>query len=195
VVEGRHVANLDAGRVLDRRPNVAAFRRLLRLMPHRDAKVSGRQLGRAYLATAVLTKERLRAVVGLLPIFAESLGVLAQQVIVANRGQYPAAIQRALAELQHRLNEPCRTREMARSAGVSEQYFCKLFKRTTGATFTDYLTRARVDRAEQLLRNPARKVTDIAHAVGFQSLSQFNRSFKRVVGKTPSDYRRALLRR
>jgi transcriptional regulator GlxA family with amidase domain len=83
------------------------------------------------------------------------------------------------------LLESIHTRQVAAHLHLSEQYFCKVFKKATGQTFVDYLSRERVKLAQRLLQKSNRKIADIAHAVGFQSLAQFNRSFKRIVGQTP----------
>jgi AraC-like DNA-binding protein len=61
-----------------------------------------------------------------------------------------------------------------------------------GLTFTDYLSRVRVEAVKQLLRDPHKRVSEVAYAVGFQSLSQFNRVFSRIAGVSPSAFRDGL---
>jgi AraC-like DNA-binding protein len=78
---------------------------------------------------------------------------------------------------------------VARAAFSSTYHFCKVFKETTGLTFTHYLARARVEAAKELLLKPRVRVSEAAYAAGFQSLSQFNRMFLRVTGESPSDFR------
>jgi AraC-like DNA-binding protein len=53
-------------------------------------------------------------------------------------------------------------------------------------TFTDYVARARVEKTKQLLLNPHMRVSEAAYEAGFQSLSQFNRVFRRIEGQAPS---------
>jgi AraC-like DNA-binding protein len=72
---------------------------------------------------------------------------------------------------------------------VSNFYLCKMFKKSTGVTFTQYLSRVRVEKAKNLLLNPHLRVSEIAYDVGFQSLTHFNRVFRQVVGQSPSEYR------
>jgi AraC-like DNA-binding protein len=79
--------------------------------------------------------------------------------------------------------------EVARSANMSEFYFCKMFKKATGLTFTDYLARMRTEAVKQMLINPHTRVSEAAYEAGFQSLSQFNRVFGRIVGESPTAYR------
>ncbi|HEX9781529.1 MAG TPA: AraC family transcriptional regulator, partial [Opitutaceae bacterium] len=78
---------------------------------------------------------------------------------------------------------------VVRAVNTSTFYFCKIFKKATGLTFTEYLGRVRIERAKSLLLNPHLRVSEVAFEVGFQSLSQFNRVFKRITGSSPTDYR------
>jgi AraC-like DNA-binding protein len=75
---------------------------------------------------------------------------------------------------------------------MSEFYFCKIFKKETGLTFIDYLSRVRVETLKQLLLNPHKRVSEAAFEAGFQSLSQFNRVFRRIAGEAPSSFRQKL---
>ena len=61
-----------------------------------------------------------------------------------------------------------------------------------GINFVDYVTRTRVEKARNLLLDPNRSVSEVAFDVGFQSLSQFNRAFRRIAGESPRDYRAKL---
>ena len=63
----------------------------------------------------------------------------------------------------------------------------------TGLNFTDYLSRVRIEKAKNLLLNPNLRVSEIAFEVGFQSLTHFNRVFKKILGQSPTDYRSQLL--
>ena len=62
----------------------------------------------------------------------------------------------------------------------------------TGINFTNYLSRLRIEKAKNLLLNPNLRVSEIAFEVGFQSLTHFNRVFKKVLGLSPTDYREQL---
>jgi AraC-like DNA-binding protein len=79
---------------------------------------------------------------------------------------------------------------LARIAHVSEAHFIRTFKATFGETPHRYLQRRRVERAMFLLRTTDRSVTDVCFDVGFNSLGTFSRTFRDVVGKSPSEYRR-----
>ena len=75
---------------------------------------------------------------------------------------------------------------------MSAFYFCKMFKKATGLTFTDYLARVRVEKVKNLLLNPHKRISEAAFEAGFQSLSQFNRVFRRIAGEAPTVYRERL---
>jgi AraC-like DNA-binding protein len=64
-----------------------------------------------------------------------------------------------------------------------------MFRKVTGINFTDYLARLRIERAKNLLLNPNLRISEIAYEVGFQSLTHFNRVFKKIVGQPPTEYR------
>ncbi|MGZ5566768.1 MAG: helix-turn-helix domain-containing protein [Limisphaerales bacterium] len=75
---------------------------------------------------------------------------------------------------------------------TSTFHFCKMFKKATGLNFTDYVSRVRVEKAKNLLLNPNLRISEIAYEVGFQSLTHFNRVFKKITGQSPSHYRTQL---
>jgi len=79
--------------------------------------------------------------------------------------------------------------QVAKAVNTSSFYFCKMFRKVTGINFTDYLSRLRIERAKNLLLNPNLRISEIAFEVGFQSLTHFNRVFKRILGQSPTDYR------
>src|ERR687892_534698 len=79
---------------------------------------------------------------------------------------------------------------LARIAHVSEAHFIRTFKATFGETPHRYLQRRRVERAMFLLRMSDQSVTDVCFDVGFNSLGTFSRTFRDIVGESPSAYRR-----
>jgi len=81
-------------------------------------------------------------------------------------------------------------KEVAKGAGVSAQHFCRVFSEQTGEPFMDCVGRYRAHRAAELLLSTYDSVKEIAFATGHGSLAQFNRQFLRVMGISPSDYRK-----
>jgi AraC-like DNA-binding protein len=79
--------------------------------------------------------------------------------------------------------------QLARVAGVSKFHFVRSFKATYGETPIRYLTRRRVERAQDLLRAANLTVTEVCLLVGFASLGSFSARFTQVVGESPTAYR------
>lgn len=79
--------------------------------------------------------------------------------------------------------------QLAAVAGVSKFHFVRAFAATYGETPIRYLTRRRVERAQDLLRSANLTVTEICMAVGFASLGSFSSRFAELVGETPTAYR------
>jgi AraC-like DNA-binding protein len=80
---------------------------------------------------------------------------------------------------------------VAAVAHVSEAHFIRSFRATFGETPHRYLQRRRVERAMFLLRQTDQSVTDICLDVGFASLGTFTRTFRDIVGETPTAFRRS----
>lgn len=77
----------------------------------------------------------------------------------------------------------------AMESNLSVTHFCRLFKKSTGMTFNEYLTFYRINRAEKMM-NSSRKIIDISNECGFGSLSSFLRNFKKYKQCTPSLYKK-----
>jgi transcriptional regulator GlxA family with amidase domain len=86
--------------------------------------------------------------------------------------------------------EPLDIPALARVARVSQAHFIRTFRTTFGETPHRYLQRRRVERSMWLLRETDRSVTDICLDVGFASLGTFSRTFRDIVGVSPTAYRR-----
>ena len=93
--------------------------------------------------------------------------------------------------MDRRYAEPLDVPTLARIAHVSEAHFIRTFRATFGETPHRYLQRRRVERAMHLLRTTETNVTEICLEVGFTSLGTFSRTFRRILGMSPSSYRDA----
>ena len=101
----------------------------------------------------------------------------------------PVEIWKARKFIKEHSVEELSLNKVAKAAGVSRNHFSEKFKQVTGINFVEYVARTRFENACDLLRNPNLRISEIAFATGFQSLSQFNRVFKRISLKSPSQYR------
>lgn len=83
---------------------------------------------------------------------------------------------------------------IAQVVHLSPYYISKLFKKTTGENFIDYLTSVRMERAMELLTSPEVRIYDVAEQVGYKSTKHFSQVFRNYTGKTPSEYRQIYYR-
>jgi AraC-like DNA-binding protein len=183
------VGFLQTGQMLRRKPTAASFHR---------AVASARQLGvdldrngakEAYFETPVVSQKKLDSMTNLLSIFADHLSMKSNQIAVQSVNGEPPVIARAKKFIEEHHAEDLSLGRVAQTVHTSIFYFCKLFKKVTSINFTEYLARVRTEKAKNLLLNPNLRVSEIAYEVGFQSLTHFNRVFKKVVGESPTDYR------
>jgi AraC-like DNA-binding protein len=186
------VAYLQTGQVLFRAPTEKLFRGTFKQVQERDADANETELHEAFFKTRVLARGHYDAMVRLLGSFAQHLSLVANELMIKQTSAEPPAVAKARAFIAQNLGEDLALEQVARAAGMSAFYFCKVFKTATGLTFTDYVARARVEKTKQLLLNPNTRVSEAAYEAGFQSLSQFNRVFRRVEGQAPSAYREHL---
>lgn len=103
----------------------------------------------------------------------------------------PVEIWKARKFICENSDEELSLTKVAKSVNISANYLSEKFKEVTGVNFVDYVARARVKKARDLLRNTNLRIGEIAFAVGFQSLSQFNRVFKKLTRQSPTQFRAA----
>jgi AraC-like DNA-binding protein len=84
--------------------------------------------------------------------------------------------------------------KVAKAVNISANYLSEKFKLVTGVNFVQYVARIRIEKARELLKDLGLGISEIAFGVGFQSLSQFNRTFKKLMGKSPTQFRTKLVR-
>ena len=143
----------------------------------------------AYFSTPLVAPHHHEAIVQLLKIFAQHLAMVSNQIAVHQENSEPLMIARAREFIEGHQTEPLSLACVAKAVNASPFYFCKMFKRVTGLNFTDYVARVRTEKARNLLLNPNLRISEIAFEVGFQSLTHFNRVFKKVSGLSPTQYR------
>ncbi|HCA84958.1 MAG TPA: hypothetical protein DEQ61_05365, partial [Streptomyces sp.] len=107
----------------------------------------------------------------------------------ANRTYAP--VRHALAYIEQHYRHPLSRWQLAQAAGVSENHLGRLFHRELGLTLWDYLTRLRIQRAKERLRQSDDSVQAVARAVGFHDRAYFSRVFRKVTGVAPHVYREA----
>jgi len=169
----------------------AQFSRVAKKLVEWGVPVDAR-IEESYFSTKVMTPAQYQSMVQLLTIFAQHLSMVANQVAVQQDNAELPMITRAKSFIKSNQAEDLSLGQVAKAVNTSTFYFCKMFKKATGLNFTEYLSRVRIEKAKNLLLNPNLRISEIAFEVGFQSLTHFNRVFKRVVGQSPTEYRVAL---
>ena len=185
----RLVGYLQTGQVFRKAPSETQFERTARLMDERGLEVNKEEMRKAYFSTTTIPARKHESVVKLLTIFAQHLAIVSNQILVRQENSEPPVITKAKKFIEEHQTEDMTLSQVAKAVNTSSFYFCKMFRKVTGINFTDYLSRLRIERAKNLLLNPNLRISEIAFEVGFQSLTHFNRVFKRILGQSPTDYR------
>lgn len=186
------IGYLQTGQVLLNRPTPARFRQAVEEARRLGVDLDTAKARDAYFSTPVLSRQKLDSVASLLGVFADHLAIQSNQIAVQKSCAEPPVITRAKRFIEEHHREDLTLGQVAASVHTSLFYFCKLFKRHTGVSFTEYVSRLRTEKAKKLLLNPNLRVSEIAFEVGFQSLTHFNRVFKRILHESPTEYRHRL---
>lgn len=108
-----------------------------------------------------------------------------------NVKKYHPYINRAIDYINKNFAEPLTIETLAQHLNINKCYFCSLFKKETGQTFSQYLNFIRVEKSKELLLNEENlSILDIAIAVGFNNQSYYNSIFKKLNDKTPLELRK-----
>lgn len=185
----RLIGHLHTGQVFFRAPTAAQIRNALGELRKVGVAISAKDFLDAYKATRVFERCVYDGIICLLQFFAAQIAFMANHVLLQETENAPVRIERARQFIEEHYDEELRLSNLARHLAMSPFVLCKQFRRTTGVTFKDYVSRLRVEKAKTLLLNPKYRISEAAYAAGFQSLSNFNRHFRRITGQSPTRYR------
>ncbi|MGA3285405.1 MAG: helix-turn-helix domain-containing protein [Verrucomicrobiota bacterium] len=189
----RLIGFLQTGQLFRKKPTEAQFERTVKLTEKWGLEVNHETLRKAFFSGKVVSPKQYESSVKLLTIFAQHLAILSNQVFIQQENAEPPVIKRAREYIHEHQAEELSLNQVAKAVNMSTFYFCKMFKKVAGINFTDYVARVRIEKSKNLLLNPNLRVSEIAFEVGFQSLTHFNRVFKKLLGQSPTDYRAQLL--
>ncbi|GGD80434.1 helix-turn-helix domain-containing protein [Paenibacillus nasutitermitis] len=102
---------------------------------------------------------------------------------------HAAAIQDALVYIHHHFREPLSLEIAARQARLSPNYFSDCFRKTTGTAFQQYLQSLRLNFAKSLIQSSTLPISEISYISGFNTLTNFEKMFKRMFGDAPRSFR------
>lgn len=183
------IAFLQTGQVLRRRPSPAQFKAILNHLREAGVQLDEEKLSAAFFHSPTVSKKRLDAIVHLLSIFADHLADRSNQIAISHITSEPSIVVRGKQYIRDHLNEELSLKRVATAVNASPFHFCKVFKAVTGVHFTEYVSRMRVEKAKELLLDHHQPISDIAYHAGFQSLTHFNRMFRRIAGRSPTEFR------
>ena len=183
------IAFLQTGQILLHKPTKEQFTRTTTQLLKYGAEIDVKQLEESFFQTRVLEKRQYEAVLRLLTIFAQHLSPLSNQLVVTGGKVDSPMVTKAKLFITDHQGEEISLRQVSSAVNTSAFYFCKIFKQATGLTFTDYLARVRIEKVKNLLQNPHKRISEAAFEAGFQSLSQFNRVFRKIEGESPTTWR------
>lgn len=113
--------------------------------------------------------------------------------LIVMRLQYYARLRRLVSYIKDHISDPLDLEQAARIACMERTAFSRFFSKSVGITYHDFIQQWRISIAvDEMLRSDA-SITDLAFAVGFQSVNTFERAFKKITNLTPSEYKKQLL--
>jgi AraC family transcriptional regulator len=98
-------------------------------------------------------------------------------------------LKRVLEFINENLDQDIKLTNLATEVGISQYYFCRLFKQSMGITPYQYLLQQRIEQAKKLLKKDDLLIADIALICGFNGQSHFTYQFRKLTGVTPKTYR------
>ncbi len=185
------VGYLRIGQILRHTPAKSDTKKVTRELERCGLNFTG-ELRKAWEKNPLIPPDKYNAIVRLLSFFGEQLSALTNQLVLERQNIEPPLVQKAREFIDKHKTEALSLSTVAQAAGASLFHFCKVFRKSTGLKFTDYVARIRLEDARTQLLNPNRRISEVAYDVGFQSLTQFNRMFKRVFGQSPTEFREHL---
>ncbi len=112
------------------------------------------------------------------------------QVVKYTDGLPKYKLRQVIEHIHSHLNSEIKLAELAGVAGISQYYFCQLFKNSLGITPYQYVLQQRVEQAKRLLRSGKMAICDIALICGFANQSHLTKHFRKITGMTPKDYQK-----
>lgn len=116
-----------------------------------------------------------------------------ERELILKKLNYYSRLKRVLAYLEDHATDPITLDQAARIACMERTSFSRFFSQAVGITFRHFLQQWRIELAVELMLKSDASLTEIAHAVGFDSMWAFEQTFKKITKLNPSSYRKHLL--
>ena len=115
-----------------------------------------------------------------------------RSVTVSKKPELKSRMSKVIEYIETNYQKDIRLKDIAQEFYLSEYYLCHEFKKYTNRTIVQYLNTTRILNAQRFIMETDLNFTAIAENTGFSSLTHFNRTFKSIVGMSPSDFRKTL---
>jgi two-component system response regulator YesN len=146
------------------------------------------EISERYYNEAVIIRSRGHLLDWLKTPTEEIIGLVSR----SHSNRYDSIVRKAMKFIEEHFAEAISVKDVADEVCVSESYFKSIFKKTSGYSYSEYLTRVRMDKAKELLHSTQKTVTEIAMEVGFHTPTSFSTLFRREVGMSPTQYKNQL---
>lgn len=124
-------------------------------------------------------------------LFRDETASIISEERMADIRKYSVCLEPAFTKIYKGYSDTLSVYSLASLCGISEYYFCRIFKLVTGITATEYINELRINRAELMLRTTSMQISEISVLTGYTDISYFIRRFKAHKGMTPSESRTA----
>jgi AraC-like DNA-binding protein len=161
------IAFLNTGQILLNQPSHEQFAKTTRALLKRGTEVDMKSLEEAYFQTGILKKKQYESALRLLAVFAQHLSSLSNELAMKEAAGESPSITRARVYIAGHHMDGIVPGEAARAVNMSSFYFCKIFKKASGMTFTDYLARVRVEKVKNLMLNPHKRISETAYEAAY----------------------------
>jgi len=189
-VQGRYVAIISSGQVLPEPPSEIGFTRLLKRLSWLNC--SEAVLRRAYFKSPYLPREKIRYIMELLELFVWQLCDSLQKIKDLEAKLERDEIRRAKEFIaEHFHNPSLRLADVAAHVDFSPAHFSHIFKQASGMTFVQFVQEKRVNEAKKLMTSTSQSITEICFSCGFNSMTNFNRAFRRTEHCSPRQFRKS----
>jgi len=192
IVGGRHLATWVGGEVLTRRPTPDEIQAVARQVGRWGFAAETLRVREALFRARFVPADQFDAMGQLLTLFADHLGRFAESAAVEVGADEPRMVSAAKEYILAHLGERVSLTQVAAAVGASACHFCRVFRAGAGVKFTEFVARLRVERAKALLEDRSLRISEVAYTVGFGSIPQFNAVFRRLAGRSPTQFRAAV---
>lgn len=124
--------------------------------------------------------------------FDQTLTKMSDDLLAARNGNFKDPMEEAKLFIDSQLSKDITLEQVAAMVGLTPNYFSAMFKKVTKETFVQYRIRRRMEKAKTLLTIPHYRIVDIATEVGYDDYPHFTKTFKKMIGISPSEYRSQL---